>query len=84
MATLKEKFFAKVDPMKERVQKLGKEFGTVSVSKVDVSQVMGGARGVISMLWDTSLLDKFEGIRFHIDESGGQKSRTLASIISDS
>jgi citrate synthase len=64
MATLKEKFFAKVDPMKERVQKLGKEFGTVSVSKVDVSQVMGGARGVISMLWDTSLLDKFEGIRF--------------------
>jgi citrate synthase len=64
MATLKEKFFAKVGPMKDRVQKLNKESGTVNVSGVDVSQVIGGARGIISMLWDTSLLDKFEGIRF--------------------
>ena len=64
MATLKEKFIAKVGPMKERVQKLNKEFGTVNVSKVDVGQVIGGARDIISMLWDTSLLDKFEGIRF--------------------
>ncbi len=64
MATLKEKFFAKVGPMKDRVQKLNKEFGTVNVSKVDVGQIVGGARDIISMLWDTSLLDKFEGIRF--------------------
>jgi citrate synthase len=64
MATLKEKFFAQVGPMKDRVQKLNKEFGTVDVSTVNVGQVIGGARGIISMLWDTSLLDKFEGIRF--------------------
>jgi citrate synthase len=64
MATLKEKFYLKVGPMKDRVQKLSKESGTVNVSGVDVSQVIGGARGIISMLWDTSLLDKFEGIRF--------------------
>jgi citrate synthase len=64
MATLKEKFLAKVGPMKDRVQKLNKEYGTVNVSKVDVGQVVGGARDIISMLWDTSLLDKFEGIRF--------------------
>ncbi|NTU51947.1 MAG: citrate (Si)-synthase, partial [Candidatus Aminicenantes bacterium] len=50
--------------MKERVQKLSKEYGTVNVSKVDVGQVVGGARDIISMLWDVSLLDKFEGIRF--------------------
>jgi len=64
MATLKEKFAAKMGPMKDRVQKLNKDFGTVNVSKVDVGQIIGGARDIISMLWDTSLLDKFEGIRF--------------------
>jgi citrate synthase len=64
MATLKEKFFAKVGPMKDRVGKLNKDFGTVEVSKVDLGQIIGGARDIISMLWDTSLLDKFEGIRF--------------------
>ncbi|MBE3129568.1 MAG: citrate (Si)-synthase, partial [Acidobacteria bacterium] len=64
MATLKEKFYAKVAPMKERVQKLSKEFGDVNVSSVNVGQVVGGARDIISMLWDVSLLDKFEGIRF--------------------
>jgi citrate synthase len=64
MATLKEKFAAKMGPMKERVQKLNKEFGEVNVSGVNVGQVIGGARDIISMLWDCSLLDKFEGIRF--------------------
>ena len=64
MATLKEKFFAKVGPMQARVKALAKDHATVSVSKVDVGQVVGGARDIISMLWDVSLLDKFEGIRF--------------------
>jgi citrate synthase len=64
MASLKEKFVAKVGPMKDRVQKLNKEFGTVTVKDVNVGQVIGGARGIISMLWDTSLLDPIEGIRF--------------------
>lgn len=64
MATLKEKFFSKVGPMKERVQKLQKEFGEVTVTNVSVGQIIGGARDIISMLWDCSLLDKFEGIRF--------------------
>lgn len=64
MATLKEKFAAKMGPQKERVQKLAKEFGETSVSTVNVGQVIGGARDIISMLWDCSLLDKFEGIRF--------------------
>ena len=64
MATLKEKFTSVMGPMKERVQKLNKEFGDVNVSSVNVGQVVGGARDIISMLWDVSLLDKFEGIRF--------------------
>ena len=64
MATLKEKFATAMGPMKERVQKLNKEFGDVNVSTVNVGQIVGGARDIISMLWDVSLLDKFEGIRF--------------------
>ena len=64
MATLKEKFIAKVGPMQARVKALAKDHATVNVSKVDVGQVVGGARDIISMLWDVSLLDKFEGIRF--------------------
>jgi len=64
MASLKEKFSATMGPMKDRVQKLNKEFGEVNVSSVNVGQIIGGARDIISMLWDTSLLDKFEGIRF--------------------
>jgi citrate synthase len=64
MATLKEKFVSVMGPMKERVQKLNKEFGEVNVSGCNVGQVIGGARDVTCMLWDCSLLDKFEGIRF--------------------
>ena len=64
MASLKEKFVTAMGPMKDRVQKLNKESGSVKVSDVNVGQIIGGARDIISMLWDTSLLDKFEGIRF--------------------
>ena len=64
MATLKEKFAGKIGPMQERVKKLNKEFGEVNISGANVSQIIGGARDIICMLWDCSLLDKFEGIRF--------------------
>lgn len=64
MATLKEKFAAKMGPMKERVQKLNKGFGEVKVSDATVGQVIGGGRGIKYMLWDCSALDPIEGIRF--------------------
>ena len=34
------------------------------VDKVTIDQLIGGARSIKSMLWDTSLLDPVEGIRF--------------------
>jgi len=64
MATLKEKFAAKIGPMGERVKKLNKEFGEVKVSDATVSQIIGGGRGIKYMLWDCSALDPMEGIRF--------------------
>jgi citrate synthase len=64
MATLKEKFAAKIPAMQERIKGILKEHGDMKLSEVSIAQAYGGARGVMCMIWDTSLLDKFEGIRF--------------------
>ncbi|MCJ7612606.1 MAG: citrate (Si)-synthase, eukaryotic [Candidatus Aminicenantes bacterium] len=64
MATLKEKFAAKIPPIQERIKGILKENGEKKLSDVTISQAYGGVRDVLCMIWDTSLLDKFEGIRF--------------------
>jgi citrate synthase len=64
VATLKEKFAAKIPPMQERIKGILKENGEKKLSDVTISQAYGGVRDVLCMIWDTSLLDKFEGIRF--------------------
>ncbi|MGQ9471182.1 MAG: citrate (Si)-synthase, eukaryotic [Candidatus Aminicenantales bacterium] len=64
METLKEKFAVKIGPMRERVQKILKEHGDLKISEVTVAQAYGGMRGVKCMVWETSELDPFEGIRF--------------------
>lgn len=64
MASLKQKFAAKIGPMREKVGKYQKEFGELKISDVTVSQAYGGMRGVKCMVWETSALDPMEGIRF--------------------
>ncbi len=64
MATLKEKFAAKLGPMQQKVKDINKNFGDLKVSDVTVAQAYGGARGVKTMVWETSALDPIEGIRF--------------------
>ena len=64
MASLKEKFAAKMVPMRERVQKILKEHGEMKVGDVSVAQAYGGMRSVKCMVWETSALDPIEGIRF--------------------
>src|SRR4030042_4836529 len=64
MASLKEKLAAKIPPMQERVKGILKEHGEKKLSDVTISQAYGGVRDRLCMSWDTSLLDKFEGIRF--------------------
>ena len=46
------------------MSKLNKEQGNKIIDKVDVGQVLGGSRSIKSMVWDVSLLDANEGIRF--------------------
>jgi citrate synthase len=64
MATLKEKFAAKLGPMQQKVKDLNKNFGELKISDVTIGQAYGGARSVKTMVWETSALDPMEGIRF--------------------
>lgn len=62
--TLKERF-AEILPEKiEQVQILRKKHGSKVVDKVTLDQVYGGARGVKCLVWEGSVLDADEGIRF--------------------
>ncbi|MEZ4949588.1 MAG: citrate (Si)-synthase, eukaryotic [Saprospiraceae bacterium] len=61
---LKKKFDEKSSKLRASLKALIKEKGATKVDEVTVSQVFGGARGIKMMLWETSALDAFEGIRF--------------------
>ncbi|MGD8536716.1 MAG: citrate/2-methylcitrate synthase, partial [Candidatus Aminicenantes bacterium] len=64
MASLKEKFASKLDPMRNTVKTMLKEHGDTKISEVTVAQAYGGMRGVKCMVTETSALDPMEGIRF--------------------
>ncbi|CAM6078280.1 unnamed protein product [Sphagnum tenellum] len=48
----------------ERLKKIKKEYGKISLGDTTVDMCVGGMRGIKGMLWETSLLDADEGIRF--------------------
>ena len=64
MTKLKETLFKAIKDSRPRTQKLLKEYSDVKVGEVTLSQVIGGARGVRSLVTDISYLDPMEGIRF--------------------
>ena len=64
MSNLKEKLLKKIEEHRPRTTKLLKEHGDVKVGEVTIAQVIGGARGVKSLVTDISYLDPMEGIRF--------------------
>lgn len=64
MATLKEKFGEKLVPMQQKVKDIVKTHGDLKISEVSIAQAYGGSRGVKTMVWETSALDPYEGIRF--------------------
>jgi len=72
MSTLKKVLAKKIDEHRPRTTRLLKEFGEVSLGDVTISQCIGGARGIKSLVTDISYLDPMEGIRFRgktIDET---------------
>jgi citrate synthase len=64
MDILKQLFFEKSQTEAKELKDFLKENGNRLVDEVQVDQVIGGMRDITSMLWETSLLDSEEGIRF--------------------
>ncbi|MCB0804857.1 MAG: citrate (Si)-synthase [Bacteroidales bacterium] len=65
MATnLKQKLYEKIEEWRPRTQKLLDEYGDVVVDKVTISKLIGGMRGLKSLVTDISYLDPNEGIRY--------------------
>jgi citrate synthase len=50
---------------RELFKKLRTEHGSKSLGEVTIESAMGGMRGLKAMLWEGSVLDANEGIRFH-------------------
>jgi citrate synthase len=64
MKCLKQKLFEKIEKQRPRTKRLVKEFGDVVIDQVKASQVIGGMRGIKSLVTDISYLDPYEGIRY--------------------
>ena len=54
MSLLKAKLASQVPDLKDRVRNLGKNHGSKVISEVSVEQVLGGMRGIKSLICDTS------------------------------
>ncbi len=64
MATLKERLYEKIQLHRPRIEKLMKNSADVVVDEITIGQVIGGMRGVKSLITDISYLDPEEGIRY--------------------
>ncbi|TQE08334.1 hypothetical protein C1H46_006116 [Malus baccata] len=53
-----------IPEQQERLKKLKADYGKVQLGNITVDMVIGGMRGMTGLLWETSLLDPDEGIRF--------------------
>lgn len=64
MSVLKERLYEKIKEHRTRTTRLVKEYGDHVIDQVKVSQVIGGMRGIKSLVTDISYLDPMEGIRY--------------------
>lgn len=64
MEKLKNLFKAKADQLSAEIKELTKEHGAKKIGEVQLSQIYQGMRGLTGMVYETSLLDAQEGIRF--------------------
>ncbi|KAJ7470695.1 citrate synthase-like protein [Mycena latifolia] len=63
--SLKETLQEVIPRKQEQLKKLKAEHAQTVVGDVKVENIIGGMRGIKAMLWDASVLDPNEGIRFH-------------------
>ena len=61
---LRERVAELLPEQQARLRALRTEYGNVSLGEATVGMALGGMRGIKGMLWETSLLDENDGIRF--------------------
>ena len=64
MNMLKTKLYQKILEHRQRTSELLEKYGNEVIDEVTVSQVIGGMRGIKSLVTDISYLDPYEGIRY--------------------
>ncbi len=64
MEKLKKLFKSKADALAAEIKDILKEHGTKKIGEVQLAQAYQGMRGITGMVYETSLLDATEGIRF--------------------
>ncbi|MBT3173324.1 MAG: citrate (Si)-synthase [Lentimicrobiaceae bacterium] len=64
MNTLKSTLFDKIEAHRPRIKTLLDQYGDKVINEVTVQQVIGGMRGIKSLITDISYLDPYEGIRY--------------------
>ena len=64
MIEFKERFAQRAVKMRSDYQELKNVHSEVDLGNYNIGQVLGGMRGMIGLLYDTSALDPEEGIRF--------------------
>jgi len=64
MSALKDKLYEKILEHRPRTTNLLKDHGDKVIAQVTVEQVIGGMRGIKSLVTDISYLDPYEGIRY--------------------
>ncbi|KAI8390880.1 citrate synthase [Radiomyces spectabilis] len=62
--TLKERLAELIPQKKEEVKAFKAEYGSKVLGEVTVDQAYGGMRGIKGLIWEGSVLDAEEGIRF--------------------
>ncbi|KAJ7452495.1 citrate synthase [Mycena galericulata] len=63
--SLKETLQEVIPGKQEQLKKLKTEHAQTVIGDVKVENIIGGMRGIKAMLWEASVLDPNEGIRFH-------------------
>ncbi|EPT06133.1 hypothetical protein FOMPIDRAFT_1044595 [Fomitopsis schrenkii] len=63
--TIQEALQEVIPAKQARLKQLKAEHGQTVIGDVKVEHVIGGMRGLKAMLWESSVLDPMEGIRFH-------------------
>merc|ERR1712159_483393 len=63
-STLRERVTELIPEKQQEIMAFRKEHGETEIGKINVNMLYGGMRGMKSMVWETSVLDADEGIRF--------------------